>query len=77
VEVTVNCSLKEFYNGAIKNLKYSRAKINMDGRTYREVEEEITVQVKPGESASTLLTFKGRGNEEYGHPRSCLVVKLA
>lgn len=33
--------------------------------------------MKPGDSKNTVFTFKGKGNEEYGHPRSDLIVKLA
>lgn len=76
VEVTVKCSIAEFYSGSIKNIQFSRAKIGMDGRSYTQVNEEQKVQVKPGDSSSTILTYRGRGNEEYGHSRSDLVVKL-
>lgn len=34
VEVTIKCTIKEFYNGCLKDIKYERAKIGMDGRTY-------------------------------------------
>jgi len=39
VEVTVKCTIAEFYNGSIKKVKYQRQKIGLDGRTYTTVEE--------------------------------------
>lgn len=34
VEVTLKCTIAEFYNGSLKCIKYNRSKINLDGRTY-------------------------------------------
>lgn len=76
VEVTVKCCLSEFYNGSVKKVCYQRNKISIDNRTNTYVDEEQMVEVKPGQSLSTVLTFKGKGNESYGHPRSNLIVKL-
>ena len=76
VEVTVLCTIAEFYNGSMKQVMYNRTKIGLDGRTYTTVPEYQAVQVKPGDSHNTMFTFRGKGNEEYGHPRSDLIIKL-
>lgn len=77
VEVTVQCSIAEFYRGSVKQVFFNRTKIGLDGRTYSTVSECQNLQVKPGDPSGTSFTFKGKGNEEYGHPRSDLVIKLA
>lgn len=77
VEVTVQCSLAEFYNGSAKKISYKRTATTVDGRTLKIVEEEHLVLVKPGHSNSTVLIFKGKGNQQYDHyQRSNLIVKL-
>uniref|UniRef100_A0A7S3CTH2 Chaperone DnaJ C-terminal domain-containing protein n=1 Tax=Strombidium rassoulzadegani TaxID=1082188 RepID=A0A7S3CTH2_9SPIT len=76
IECTVECSLEEFYNGRIKSLKYERNQVYPDGRTLLKVEDEIQFEVKPGFEDGTVLTFKKRGHEQFGHPRSNLMIKL-
>jgi len=77
VEVTLKCKLAEFYNGSAKKACYERDQVCIDNRTYRKVTEEQVVEVKPGQKLCSTMTFKGKGNEEYGHPRSNLIVKFA
>jgi DnaJ-class molecular chaperone len=76
VEVTVFCTIAEFFNGSMKQVMYNRTKIGLDGRTYNTVTEYQDVQVKPGDAHNSQFTFRGKGNEEYGHPRSDLIIKL-
>lgn len=76
VEVTVKCSLVEFYNGSMKTVSYTRDKIHPDGRSMTKVPEELQVEVKPGFDHTSVLTFAGLGNEQYQNARSNLVVKL-
>ena len=63
VEVSISCSLVEFYNGSLKMVKYMRDKIYPDGRTITKVEEELQVEIQPGMDTKTVLTFPGCGNE--------------
>lgn len=75
VEVTVQCSLFEFYNGAYKEVSYERSYIYSD-EELRTCEDEITIEVKPGYSKDTVLRFPGLGNEAVGAFTSDLVVRF-
>ncbi len=57
VEVTVECSLFEFYNGALKDVSYERSVVyeNNDGSHVDQA--EIKVAIKPGYSDKTVLRF--------------------
>ena len=76
VEVTLQCSLFEFYNGAFKEVSYERTYIYSNEEGLRTCEDEITVEVKPGYSKETVLRFPGLGNEVVGAFTSDLVVKF-
>ena len=60
--VTLECTLEEFYLGSIKTVKYQREQTQPDGRSKVKVDEEQIVEVKPGFSCDTVLTFRGKGN---------------
>jgi len=47
-----------------------------DGRTQRANRVELEVEVKPGFSESTVLTFANKGNEAEGHKPSNVVIKF-
>ena len=48
-----------------------------DGKTTRPRREELSVEVKPGFSEATSLTYPSKGNEAEGHKPSRLVIKFA
>lgn len=48
----------------------------MDRRTYLTVVEEHSVEIKRGDCAGLVLTYKQKGNEEYGYQCSNLIVTL-
>jgi DnaJ-class molecular chaperone len=50
VEVTVQCSLFEFYNGAFKEVSFERAYIHSNEEGIKTCEDEITIEVQPGYS---------------------------
>jgi len=76
VEVTLQCSLFEFYNGALKEVSYERAYIYSNEEGLRTCEDEITIEVKPGYCEKTVLRFPGLGNEAFGASASDLVVRF-
>jgi len=39
LEVVVDCTLNELYNGCSKTVTYNRTVLNHDGRTTREIKE--------------------------------------
>lgn len=74
--LSVKCSLTELYNGCMKKVSYTRLGLMHDGRTQRDIPVEIEIEVKPGFSESTVLTFANKGNEAEGHRPSNVVVKF-
>lgn len=62
VEVTLDCSLEEFYNGAVKQFEFSRNIVQHDAKSIKPKTESMEVEVKPGFSESTELVFKKMGN---------------
>lgn len=74
VHVTVECSLEEFYCGALKKISYCHYKVCHDGRSCVKVEKNRMVQVDPGFSSKTVLTFRGEGNQAPKQPNGSLVI---
>lgn len=62
----LNLSLEEMYNGCTKRLKVTRARIQADGRTTRQEEKFLTVNVQPGWKKGTKITFENEGDEAPG-----------
>ena len=77
INVTLDCSIHEFYNGSIKIFKFKRDKFMQDMKSIEEVEEEMTVEVKPGMAIGTVLSFKSKGNCKYAYHQSYLRVTFA
>jgi DnaJ family protein B protein 13 len=76
VEVTLFCNLVDFYNGCVKSVRFSRQMIHPDGRSRKLKKDKQIVEIRAGYNRKTVLTYKGMGHEEYGHPTSDLVIKL-
>jgi DnaJ family protein B protein 13 len=76
IKLTITCTLTEFYNGCLKKISYNRLGLMHDGRTQREIPVDIEVEVKPGFSEKTVLTFANKGNEAEGHKPSNVVVSF-
>ncbi|GLT27515.1 hypothetical protein SLA2020_025050 [Shorea laevis] len=64
IENTLRCSLEELYKGTTKKMKISREIVDISGKTM-QVEEILTIDVKPGWKKGTKITFPEKGNE---HP---------
>lgn len=77
IEVTVECSLYEFYNGALKEVFYNQVQLYEGSDETEEVEKSINVQVKPGYNQNTTLRFPRHGNKAFGAHPSDLIVKFA
>ena len=58
--------LEDLFNGVTKKFKIKRRKMNPDGRSQSEVEEVVTINVKPGWKSGTKVTFDNRGDEAPG-----------
>ncbi|RDX89553.1 DnaJ-like subfamily B member 1, partial [Mucuna pruriens] len=65
VENSLPCSLEELYKGVKKKMKISRNVYDAFGKS-RNVEEILTIEVKPGWKKGTKITFPEKGNQEPG-----------
>lgn len=65
VENTLPCSLEELYKGVKKKMKISRNVFDAFGKS-RNMEEILTIEIKPGWKKGTKITFPEKGNQEPG-----------
>jgi DnaJ-class molecular chaperone len=77
IEVVLPCTIYEFYNGSLKTFTYTRDQLMPDGRTQEKIEDQLTVEVKPGFDTDTVLTYDTKGNQAYACRNSALIVKFA
>ncbi|PHU14589.1 hypothetical protein BC332_15794 [Capsicum chinense] len=63
-EETLECTLDELCFGCVKKMKVTRVANTDNGLT--EEEEELTINLKPGWTKGTKITFEGKGNERPG-----------
>ncbi|KAH8502303.1 hypothetical protein Peur_066234 [Populus x canadensis] len=63
IEKRLLCSLEELYKGATKRMKISRDIVDASGKTI-QVEEILTIDIKPGWKKGTKITFPEKGNEQ-------------
>jgi DnaJ-class molecular chaperone len=76
IVITLECTLIEFYNGCMKKVTYERKKLLHDGKTARAQRHEMEVEIKPGFSEHTTLTYTQKGNEAEGHKPSNIVIQF-
>ena len=74
--VTLDCTLEEFYNGAIKVAEYDAIQVQHDARTTKTVKRTMRVEVQPGYGENSELTFANKGHEIPGMPATDLVIKF-
>ncbi|KAK7342391.1 hypothetical protein VNO80_25341 [Phaseolus coccineus] len=63
IENKLPCTLEEIYRGTTKKMKISREIADASGKTM-QVEEILTINVKPGWKKGTKITFPEKGNEQ-------------
>uniref|UniRef100_A0A2P2L5G6 Uncharacterized protein MANES_13G142000 n=2 Tax=Rhizophora mucronata TaxID=61149 RepID=A0A2P2L5G6_RHIMU len=63
IEKKLPCTLEELYKGTTKKMKISREIVDASGKTM-EVQEILTIDIKPGWKKGTKITFAEKGNEE-------------
>jgi DnaJ-class molecular chaperone len=66
VEVNLECTLEELYNGCVKKLVYERQVMNEDNRTTVGKKEELDIEVFKGYDKNTVIPYPGYGNEGPG-----------
>ena len=76
VVLTLECTLEDFYNGCVLIAAYEATQVQHDARTTKLVRCSQRVQVQPGYSESTELTYSNKGHEIPGMPATDLVIKF-
>jgi DnaJ-class molecular chaperone len=76
IEVTVECTLAEFYMGCLKTVSYCATQVQHDARSTKQVERTHQVQIHPGYGEKTVLKFACKGNEVIGADATNLVIKF-
>ena len=76
IHVDLYCTLKELYNGTVKTITYKKNKLSSDKRTTNLIEEVFDVEIFKGFDKNTIITYKGRGNEEKDKITSDLIVHI-
>ncbi|KAE9620629.1 hypothetical protein Lal_00019445 [Lupinus albus] len=63
IENKLTCTLEEIYRGTTKKMKIHREIADATGKTM-QVEEILTINVKPGWKKGTKITFPEKGHEQ-------------
>jgi DnaJ family protein B protein 4 len=62
IEIPLRCTLEELFAGATKTRKLTRRVASGGQGGTREVEELLTIKLKPGWKAGTRITFEAKGD---------------
>ena len=76
IDVDLECTLEELYNGCVKTIKYKKKAISYDLRTTEDKEVCIDVEIFKGYDKNTIIQFKEMGNEAPGIKNSDLIVHI-
>ena len=76
INIDLECTLEELYNGCVKSIKYTKKKICEDLRTTEDQEATIEVEIMKGYDKNTILPFKEMGNDYPGEKSSDLIIHI-
>ena len=76
IDIDLECTLEELYNGCVKTIKYKKKAISYDLRTTEDKEVCIDVEIFKGYDKNTIIPFKEMGNEAPGIKNSDLIVHI-
>ena len=76
IDVDLECTLEELYNGCVKHIKYKRRVIGVDFRTTEEKEAAVDVEIFRGYDKHIVIPYKGMGNQSPGMKNSDLIVHI-
>ena len=76
IDVTVNATLEEFFNGSKKSVVFDRQVLGLDGRTIKTEPASVDVFVRPGMPESETLTMKALGNQSSKYAPTDLNIKF-
>jgi DnaJ-class molecular chaperone len=63
IQHDLQVSLEDIFNGTQKKMKISRKVLNSDGRTTRQEDKVLVIEVKKGWKAGTKITFPKEGDQ--------------
>ncbi|XP_015792962.1 dnaJ homolog subfamily B member 4 [Tetranychus urticae] len=64
VEHDLYVTLEELLKGTTKRMKITRKVISPDGKSYRQEDKILSVNIKPGWKAGTKITFQREGDQK-------------
>ena len=76
IDIDLECSLEELYNGCVKHIKYKRRVIGFDFRSTEEKEATLDVEIFRGYDKNTVILLKEIGNQSPGMKTSDLIVHI-
>jgi DnaJ family protein B protein 13 len=76
IDIDLECTLEELYNGCVKTVKYKKKSISYDLRTTEDKEVCIDIEIFKGYDKNTIIPFKEMGNEAPGVKNSDLIVHI-
>ena len=76
INVVVDVTLEELYNGSRKTVSYKKQVLGLDGRTLKTQQAEVIIYVKPGMSCSKKMTLPREGNQQAKMPATNLNISF-
>ncbi len=76
ININLDCTLEELYNGCVKTIKYKKNNLSYDLRTTNIIEVSQDVEIFRGYDDKTIITYKGKGNDAPGMVSSDLIVHI-
>ena len=76
IDINLECSLEELYNGCVKTVKYKKKAISYDLRTTEDKENSVDVEIFKGYDKNTIVNFKEMGNDAPGVKSSDLIIHI-
>ena len=76
IDIDLECTLEELYNGCVKHIKYKKRVISLDFRTTEEKEFPLDVEIFKGYDKNTVIPFKGMGHQTPGMKESDLIIHI-
>ena len=76
IDIDLECTLEELYNGCVKTIKYKKKAMSYDLRTTEDKEVCLDIEIFKGYDKNTIIPFKEMGNEAPGVKNSDLLVHI-
>lgn len=76
IDLNLECTLEELYNGCWKTVYYRKKTLNADMLSTVEEDKQCTVEIIPGHGKTNVIEFKNKGHESPGLNTSSLFVHI-